>query len=93
MLSCREVTQRASLVVDGDLPRNEKLAVRFHLLMCAQCRRLVANLRTLTRAVALRGEQKNASPVDEHLAQRIVTAILDHAPPRRPGETPRPPDG
>lgn len=93
MLTCREVTQRASLIVEGELPRNEKFAVRFHLLVCAQCRRLVANLRTLTRAVALRGAQKNASPVDEQLAQRIVAAMVDHASQRNPGEARRPPDG
>jgi hypothetical protein len=39
MLSCREVTERASDYLDRALPLRQRLAVRLHLFMCQHCRR------------------------------------------------------
>ena len=37
--SCRRATQLASNAMDRPLTRNERIAFRFHLLICAYCRR------------------------------------------------------
>ena len=47
MLSCRDLTQRASLIVDGELPAAERFGVRVHLLICTHCRRFLKQLRGL----------------------------------------------
>lgn len=49
MLSCRDVANRSSDYLNRDLPWRERLAVRFHLLMCLGCSRYYEQMRaTLT---------------------------------------------
>lgn len=74
MLSCREVTRRASDYVDHELSLRERLAVRFHLLMCVKCRRLVRHLRCLVAAMAMRAE-KPVRPVDAAYIEQILTRL------------------
>jgi len=86
--SCRDVTGRASLIVDGELPRNERLGVRVHLLVCSHCRRFLKNLRGLVQAMRLRNAQREAVPVDDAFSQRLVTAMVQAVPATRPDEPP-----
>lgn len=50
MLSCRDVSERASDLLDGRAPWRVRAAARFHLLMCRYCSRYLQQLR-LTKAV------------------------------------------
>lgn len=55
MLSCKDVTARASDLIDGNLPFWESVQMRFHLAMCKGCAAFVGQLRAtqdITRAVA-----------------------------------------
>lgn len=46
MLTCREFAHRhASDYIDGQLGWRARLGVRFHLLLCDNCRRFIAQLR------------------------------------------------
>jgi|APFEC2959095171_1045051.scaffolds.fasta_scaffold09429_2 anti-sigma factor RsiW len=47
MLSCREVTERASEVVDGTLPPFARLTLRLHLMICDGCRAYIEQMRGL----------------------------------------------
>lgn len=76
MLTCLGLTARASLIVDGQLPARERFGVRFHLLVCPYCRRFLRQLRGLVGAVAQRGEQKNAAPLSDAFADRLVQAMI-----------------
>ena len=50
MLKCREVTERASDLLEGGLPLRERLALRLHLALCSMCRAYLDQLRK-TRAL------------------------------------------
>jgi anti-sigma factor RsiW len=45
MLSCKDVTRRASAYLDGDLGRWERLRLLAHLAICRGCRRYLDQLR------------------------------------------------
>ncbi|EKF75912.1 hypothetical protein A11A3_00420 [Alcanivorax hongdengensis A-11-3] len=48
MLKCRHAVDKADALVDGTpLSRRERLALRFHLLICHHCRRYLRQLRAL----------------------------------------------
>ncbi len=77
MLSCREVTRRASDYLDRELSLRQQLAIRLHLLLCASCRRLVHRLRlvaaTLARLAAIGAPPPDAATIDRFLAQLPTT--------------------
>lgn len=55
MFRCKEVAERASLLVDGELGLWPRLKMRAHLAMCGACRAFVAQIRLsrdMTRAAA-----------------------------------------
>ncbi len=47
MISCREVSEKASAVIDGQLPSRQRLPIILHLLMCRNCRRFMVQFRVL----------------------------------------------
>ena len=55
MLSCKDVCYIVSESLDGKLPLHKRLSVRFHLLMCKACQRMVRQMELL-RAAARRYE-------------------------------------
>ena len=64
MLSCKDVCYIVSESLDGKLPLHERLGVRFHLLMCKACQRMVRQMELL-RAAARRykssGDKKSST--------------------------------
>ena len=50
MLKCRDVVANAENYLDGAQSWHQRLAMRFHLLICDKCRRYVRQLRALLRA-------------------------------------------
>jgi anti-sigma factor RsiW len=55
MLSCKDVTERASDLIDGNLSTWNALQMRLHLAMCKGCDAFVGQLRMtrdVTRSVA-----------------------------------------
>lgn len=62
MLSCREMSERASELVEGRARWPERLGARLHLLMCDYCRRYFEQLR-LTIAT-FRRVRRPTAPVD-----------------------------
>lgn len=45
MLSCKEVANRASSLIDGELSTWEMFKMRLHLLMCRGCGRFINQMR------------------------------------------------
>jgi hypothetical protein len=70
MLSCREVSERASDLIDGRASWRVRTEARLHLLMCRHCRRYVRQLRLTVQA--LRSTGRSEPPVD---AQSVLDAI------------------
>ena len=49
MLSCKEVVERASALIDDDLSIWAALQMRFHLAMCKGCGAFIAQMRATAR--------------------------------------------
>lgn len=74
MLSCQEVAQRASALIDGELSTWDTLKMRMHLAMCKGCSRFIGQMR-LTRDLTI--SAADASPADLHTADEgRISAIL-----------------
>ena len=71
MLNCQQATEKASALLDGELTRSERWALRFHLMMCRNCRRYLDQLRLSLRTV------RRLADVAESAIEIDVTAIAD----------------
>ncbi len=52
MLSCRQVADRASALIDGELSIWGALQIRLHLAMCKGCSRFIDQMRATDRLTA-----------------------------------------
>ena len=68
MLSCKQVAQVASNYLDGETDTKLNWQMRWHLLMCANCRRFIRHLR-ITKQIA--GEIKNDDVNAEEILEKI----------------------
>lgn len=71
MLTCREVTERASEYLDGNLSLKRRLTLRFHLMMCRHCRRYVDQLAQTIALVRAAGR----APPDRETVERVVAEL------------------
>jgi predicted anti-sigma-YlaC factor YlaD len=72
MLTCREVSDRASLYLDGGLRWHQRIGFRAHLVMCKACARSMDQLaRTLT---VLRAAEPapSAAATEDSILQRLA---------------------
>ena len=72
MLSCREVAQ---LVASEELARAgvaRRLSLRLHLLMCAHCRKYVAQLRRIGQAAR---QLAQGDPLVDAAVERVVERL------------------
>ena len=69
MLSCKELVERSSDYLDGQLRLRERLGVRAHLDMCVHCRRFIRQLK-LSQAV-LQLPEKPVAELDA-LAEKLA---------------------
>lgn len=63
MLSCKEVAERASALIDGELGVFDLLQMRLHLAMCKGCDAFIRQMRTtrdLTTSAAVIDDQQSA---------------------------------
>jgi hypothetical protein len=76
VLTCREVSEKASRLLDDDLGPVERMALRAHLAACAHCARYVDQL---ARTVSALPEAASAPP-DAETEARIMAALAAAAP-------------
>ncbi len=69
MISCKDVTEQASAYLDKDMPLNQRMGVRLHLLICRNCRRYMEQLRTAVLALGL---MKKDVPLGEENTRWLV---------------------
>jgi len=63
MLSCRELSDRASDLLEGRVRQRERVAARMHLLMCRFCREYFRQLRvTIATIRRVRPPQVTVNP-------------------------------
>jgi anti-sigma factor RsiW len=71
VLRCRDVTERASDLLDGSLPLRARLTLRLHLAMCSMCRTYLDQLRK-TRSLLARGR---LDPPDRATEEALIARI------------------
>lgn len=71
MLSCREVTDKASDYLDDALPLGQRMALRMHLAMCRHCRRYLRQLRATVAALGSLDGADVAEEVVRTLVERL----------------------
>lgn len=76
MLSCREVTARASALIDHELSWSKRLQIRIHLAMCGHCSRFVGQLRLLRAALRQRARTAGTPLADEQVERILGTLPL-----------------
>lgn len=72
MLTCKELTERASDLLDDALPLHARLSLRVHLALCGMCRAYVDQLRKTRR---LLGRQRLDAPdraTEDDLIERMT---------------------
>ena len=72
MLTCKEVVDRASALIDGDLSAWDALQIRLHLAMCKGCSLFIQQMRAtdqLTVQVAEIGEPLQHEADDGRFAE------------------------
>ncbi len=70
MLSCKDLVERSSDYLDGQLRLRERLGVRAHLAMCVHCRRFIRQLK-LSQAVLRQLPEKPVAELDA-LAEKLA---------------------
>lgn len=76
MLSCKDVADRASALIDGELSTWAALQIRLHLAMCKGCGRFIEQMRLtdqLTAEVAYTGEPYQLEADDGRFAEILST--------------------
>ncbi len=46
MLKCKQISERASEYIDGNMSMGQRFQFRLHLMMCQHCQRFVKNFNT-----------------------------------------------
>ena len=76
MTRCDHERDNLKAYADGELPLGTRLAVRFHLLRCGECRREINEMTDLSNSF----KAADAGTLDDALRSRILSAVPDAAP-------------
>jgi hypothetical protein len=82
MLDCRHATQLASRAMEERLPLRQRIALRFHLLLCDACTNFVRQLKLLRAALThMRHAAENSPGVElsQQARERITAAMAMQA--------------
>lgn len=78
MFNCRRIARLVSESMDHSLPLNQRMGVRFHLMMCRHCGRYEQQLHRLRRLARRRADSDASSPsasLDEQSKNRLRRVI------------------
>lgn len=70
MFRCKDVAERASLLIDGELGTWQRFNMKLHLVMCRGCRAFVEQMR-ITRDLTRRANE----PEGQHIGPQIEAAL------------------
>ena len=74
MLTCKDVAERASALIDRELGLWDRLQMRLHLAMCEGCRRFVNQVQ-VTNELIQAAAPMDAEDADQH---RQIESILSN---------------
>ena len=73
---CRDVVDRASIILDGEAGVTQRMRFRAHLMMCGDCRRYFRQMRRVVQTVSeigLNGHREGF----EAMLPRVIAATRD----------------
>jgi len=71
MLKCKEISEQASEIVDGNVSGLYKLKIQMHLLMCTHCRSFVQKIKLTKQMVS----QLTLTPASDEKVDQIMDSI------------------
>ncbi len=80
MLSCKEVADRASAMIDGELGAWEMLQMRMHLAMCKGCARFISQMRITRDLTAAANTSGAVQDTDDTRISAILSQRHDGKP-------------
>lgn len=75
MLSCKEVAERASALIDGELGVFDALQMRLHLAMCKGCGAFIGQMRTTRALTQMEPEANDAQDTDDAHISAILSKL------------------
>ncbi|MGV8921006.1 MAG: anti-sigma factor family protein [Pseudomonas sp.] len=74
MLTCKQQVAKSSDYIDNALGMRERLAVRYHLMLCPNCRRYIRQLRLVSATLKRMPE----APPDD-IDSTVESLVREHA--------------
>ena len=75
MLMCRELAGIASDYIDGELSTGQNLSVKFHLMMCSDCRTFIGNLKMSTELMQAHSDNVPNEQFIREIDRRVNEAL------------------
>jgi predicted anti-sigma-YlaC factor YlaD len=82
VLSCKQVAERASALIDGELGLMDRLQLRLHLAMCKGCRAFIDQMRItnrLAKAAVAAPEVESNDRIEAILARSRLPDVVQDA--------------
>lgn len=76
MLTCKQVTERASRYIDADMPWAERIGMRAHLALCSACTRYLRQMRMTVRLMPAADTATVNQAADERAADLVMARLL-----------------
>lgn len=87
-MKCSESSELMSLLIDGRATPHQESMLRFHLNGCPGCRRTMAALTAISRAVAALPDPEPPLELEAAVRARLQTDDYDRSPLERPSRFP-----
>lgn len=75
MTTCKETTELASRALDTRLSFGERLALRMHLAICANCARFAQQIQDMRKVLRMDATNEHGPGLSEAARQRIETEL------------------
>jgi hypothetical protein len=76
VLTCKQVTERASRYIDADLGCTERAGIRMHLAMCGACSRYLQQMRTTLGLLPAAAITTTSEAADEQAAELVMARLM-----------------
>lgn len=78
VFNCKEVSRLVSESMDGQLSWNQRLGIRFHLMMCRYCARFSKQLEQMRTFIQQSLDREVSSKMDEDVKKKIKERLSSY---------------
>lgn len=80
MLSCKQITENGSAILDGDLKGWRRMEARMHIFICGPCRRYVKQLKQTILMLGKHDSYQPSSELEERVCAHYKTEMANMKP-------------